>query len=1316
MAVQSDGKILVGGNFTTYKGVTANRIIRLMLDGTTDAGFNIGTGFNGAVITIALQSDGKILVGGNFTSFNDVTSNRIIRLNADGSQDTSFVVGTGFNNNVKTIALQPDGKVLVGGSFTSYNDVTDIRIIRLNADGSQDTSFVVGTGFNNNVKTSALQPDGKVLVGGSFTSYNDVTDIRIIRLNTDGTRDAGFTIGTGFNNNVKTIALQPDGKVLVGGSFTSYTDVSDIRIIRLNTDGPRDAGFTIGTGFNSDTIYIASQPDGKIIVGGTFSTYNGVSANNIIRLNADGTRDTSFNIGAGFNSTVYTIALQTDGKMLVGGSFASYNDVSSNKFIRLNTSGTRDTSFSSIGTLTTGFNNATRATQTQSDGKLIIGGDFFEFKGVASNRIVRLNADGTRDASFNIGTGFNNNVNTIALQPDGKVLVGGSFTSYKGVTANRIIRLNTDGTRDAGFTIGTGFFNGQIFYILLQTDGKIIVGGTFTAYNEVSANYIIRLNADGTRDTSFNIGTGFNGWVKTIALQPDGKVLVGGSFTSYNGLTANRIIRLNTNGTRDAGFTIGTGFNSDTIYIASQPDGKIIVGGTFSTYNGVSANNIIRLNADGTRDTSFNIGAGFNSTVYTIALQTDGKMLVGGSFASYNDVSSNKFIRLNTSGTRDTSFSSIGTLTTGFNNATRATQTQSDGKLIIGGDFFEFKGVASNRIVRLNADGTRDASFNIGTGFNNNVNTIALQPDGKVLVGGSFTSYKGVTANRIIRLNTDGTRDAGFTIGTGFFNGQIFYILLQTDGKIIVGGTFTAYNEVSANYIIRLNADGTRDTSFNIGTGFFNGQIFYILLQTDGKIIVGGTFTAYNEVSANFIIRLNADGTRDTSFNIGTGFNGWVKTIALQPDGKVLVGGSLTSYNGLTANRLIRLNTNGTRDAGFSIGTGFNSVTIDIASQPDGKVLVGGSFTSYNGLTANRIIRLNTNGTRDAGFTIGTGFNSVTIDIASQPDGKVLVGGSLTSYNGLTANRLIRLNTNGTRDAGFTIGTGFNSDTIDIASQPDGKIIVGGWFVSYNGVTANYIIRLNADGTRDTSFIDIGLNGQVAVVTLQPDGKVLVGGAISAIRLNTNGSNDASFVTGTGFNGIVYTIALQPDGTALVGGTFTTYKGIVDSAYLIRLHSTTNQSSVSGTFIYDADSNGCTVADGTLTGTVMVTNGSSTAVAPTNHLGGYFNYIYATGTYTLTPILANPAYFTIPAPGTATFASTTSGNQTVDFCFTANGTHNDLQVTVIAVTPARPGFDATYKVIYKNQGTHTQTTGTVSLAFIVMLFLIMFRQHPLILV
>ena len=201
----------------------------------------------------------------------------------------------------------------IGGAFTTYATNTNPYFRMLDSTGSISSSFNIGAGFSSTVNTAATQSDGKILVGGNFTTYSGSTKNYIARLNTDGTADTGssWNIGTGFNSIVYSIAVQADQKILAGGGFTTYSGSTKNRITRLNTNGTADTGssWNTGAGFNTTVYTTAIQADQKIVVGGGFTTYSGSTKNYIARLNTDGTADTgsSWNQGAGFNSFVFSI-------------------------------------------------------------------------------------------------------------------------------------------------------------------------------------------------------------------------------------------------------------------------------------------------------------------------------------------------------------------------------------------------------------------------------------------------------------------------------------------------------------------------------------------------------------------------------------------------------------------------------------------------------------------------------------------------------------------------------------------------------------------------------------------------------------------------------------------------------------------------------------------------------------------------------------------------------------------------------------------------------------------------------------------------
>jgi uncharacterized delta-60 repeat protein len=335
--VQPDGKIIIAGQYTNFNGVTISNIVRLNANGTKDTAFNPGTSTNAGIFDCALQSDGKIIIVGGFTSYNGTPKNRVARLNADGTLDTTFTTGTGPDDWIEETAIQADGKILIAGSFNNYNGTARSRVARINADGTLDTSFTVGTGADARVRTVAIQGDGKIVIGGDFNNFNGTASKRLARLNADGTLDTGFNIGTGALNNVRTIKIQADQQILIGGEFQAYNGVQRNRIARLNTDGTLDTGFTVGTGASGSVNSIDIQGDGKILIGGFFQMYNSTTRTNFARLNSDGSLDEDFTTGSGFDNSVSGITIQPDGKILVAGTFESYNGIIMNRLSRLTT-------------------------------------------------------------------------------------------------------------------------------------------------------------------------------------------------------------------------------------------------------------------------------------------------------------------------------------------------------------------------------------------------------------------------------------------------------------------------------------------------------------------------------------------------------------------------------------------------------------------------------------------------------------------------------------------------------------------------------------------------------------------------------------------------------------------------------------------------------------------------------------------------------------------------------------------------------------------------------------------------------------------
>jgi len=337
MIEQPDGKVLVAGYFTEYDGDTSiTRIQRFNTDLSVDTTFDAGTATNNDIYAMALQSDGKIVIGGAFTTYNGVARRRIARLNTDGSLDTSFVIGTGFSASVWAVAVQEDGKILCGGDFISYSGTERNRMARLNSNGSVDTTF--SPSFDGTVYQIKLQEDGKSVVGGLFTTEGIISLGGIARLNTDGSLDNTVFLGGGFNGDVYSIDIDSDGKIIVGGSFTQYSGQSRNRIVRL-TDGDKlDNTFNIGSGFTSGYVFDINSKNGKYVVSGDLNTYDGVAIGGFLRINNDGSFDTTFNTGTGFDIdfgstfSVPILAL-SNGNTLITSVFTEYNGTPTPNFV-----------------------------------------------------------------------------------------------------------------------------------------------------------------------------------------------------------------------------------------------------------------------------------------------------------------------------------------------------------------------------------------------------------------------------------------------------------------------------------------------------------------------------------------------------------------------------------------------------------------------------------------------------------------------------------------------------------------------------------------------------------------------------------------------------------------------------------------------------------------------------------------------------------------------------------------------------------------------------------------------------------------------
>ncbi|HLM62489.1 MAG TPA: hypothetical protein VK308_16935, partial [Pyrinomonadaceae bacterium] len=515
-----------------------------------------------------------------------------------------------------------------------------------------------------------------------------------------------------------------------------------------------------------------------------------------------------------------------------------------------------------------------------------------------------------------------------------------------------------------------------------------------------------------------------------------------------------------------------------------QPDGKIIVFGNFQVVNGVLNNQIARLNPDGSLDNTFNCTA-CNFGIGSAILQPDGKIIVAGG-TSDNSSTSAVVYRLTSDGSRDFSFTSA-FAPVGFPNSQWASvrTVQPDGKILVVLSS-SASGFTSDSLYRLNPDGTFDVSFTpaaVGGGrlVRQILGKILVLPDGKILVAAN-TFSAGNSSAALLRFNADGTRDMTFEAPnfspSGSLPGSFVSDMeLLADGSILIVGRFTGINAVSRQNVAKLLPAGNVDLSFNNSN---IGEATGIEVLPNGKFLIS---------TASRFYRLNPDGSLDLTFNSPsslTQINSW----AVDASGNIVVNGAF--FNNASVNTFARLNADGSIANSFTVGFGVSASITTLAAQADGKVIFAGDFTRVGGVRRVSIARVNADGSLDTTFNANNGFDNVVEKIVVQPDGKILVGGQFNSFNNVsTEPGLVRLNADGSADVNFNFHSILPPSTVvyAIAVQPDGKIIIGGVFGIVNGLTRTGIARLNADGTIDASFNPVFGNAAIRSIVVEANGK-----------------------------------------------------------------------------------------------------------------------------------------------------------------------------------------------------------------------------------
>ena len=1097
LKVAPGGKPLVAGMQKHLAGFGQRRIARFESDGCIDLSFDVGRGPNSTINSMAVGADDRILIGGTFAAFDGAASTAIARLLPDGSRDETYP-SPFESGSVSTLYGLPDGSALVVASGT-IGGTYQSGLLHLTSTGAQDPAFAMQSG----VRAAFLGlPNGRGLSASSFSDSQGRQHLMSL-INSDGTRDESFDIfdvDSSYPGTVK--AVDDTGRILLLDARATRSGITRAGMVMLKPDVSPAAAITAqpvaqaATAGQNVTFSVTATgddltyqwfKDGVAIVGATgpsllVSSVGPADLGNytVTVTNSLGSV-TSTAVALSGTGTAPTITQQPGEIVATSGTSATFS-------VAATGSGPITYQWRRLGCPIVG---ATGSSYTIPSVEMADAGfyDVVVYSGLVatSSAAGRLLVKPAVVANtYRLDTSFTplferegGCVNAVAEASNGAIYAGGEFTMIAGLPQRYLARFDSTLAVDATFR---PVLDGQVFAILPQADGRVVIGGSFSTINGVSRRLIARLNPDGSLDESFD--PVFEGSeVRAIAVQSDGKIIVAGSFWRVDGVARAYIARLNANGALDATFVTDQ-FNSSVYALALQPDGKVLVGGWFSSPT--LGNYLTRLNGDGSVDSSFVIGTGASGGVNAIVCQPDGKIVVGGSFTTFAGTAVGRIVRLESSGAIDSAF----TPGTGFDSYVYGLANLPDGRIGVGGNFSAINGITQNRFAVLTTTGVLDATFAVGADLWSPVNSLALVSGGRLLVGGQFSYERGVATSGLAAYSSSTGTIAARTVAGFRSFGNVSTTIPVRENKWMVGGYFAYVNGVARSCLVRLNADGTVDPSFNAGTLLYN-TVCSLVEQGDGKLLVASWQNTYGH-----LVRLNPDGSRDDSFSVGTGFDRPPGRLALLPDGRIAVAGDFTTLAGLSCGRIVLLGRDGSSDPSFAVGSGFDNIVTLLAVQMDGRLVVGGYFTQYSGSPAERLARLNPDGSLQAGFGAGAGPGSTVSDVCLQAEGNMVVGGYFSSFAAAPRYYRAQLDSNFTLAPGYAAGTTnqLSSNIQAVTDLGDGRVYAGAMYFVPEHSPAHYLARLAADGRVDYGFTAYDLNGTPSEIALAGDGRILVHG------------------------------------------------------------------------------------------------------------------------------------------------------------------------------------------------------------------------------
>lgn len=653
LALRADGRIYAGGTFIKVGSATRNCIVRLLSNGGVDPAFvpreNLFLLSSGpAILALVTEDDGGVVAGGAFSSGSsgaDPQFTNLMRFKADGSVDGGFPLTGGLTAaaSLSSMVRQSDGSVLISGNFSYGADRPGV--VRFDKNWARDTSFnprfgKTGQSYPADTYALAVEPGGGILVGGEFDTVNGVARARIARLRPDGTLDPRFmpTVPV-TGGDVAVVALDAQQRILVGGDFTAIAGTARVGLARLlNPPLPPlilsqslsaaasvgdnihvavtaelSSGLTYQWFNNGVPIAGADGPDLYLVNVQAAGSYTLTVTNRAgsvtsdpipvtVQLRTPGAEDVTFvpDMPPSTSiSTSYTIAIpRTDGRVYLGGVILGWTQI-----FLINRDGSRDPGFTFGQDRTYYLSGGV----TAADGRTYLYGSSLPLNG----SLVRLNADGSLDQGFSPATRWTN-ITSIRVAADGKLYV---------YADGALSRLRTDGSVDPDFTVPEPVRKTQVGRMETGPDGTLYLSGSFTI--DGASRSLIRLKPDGAVDPAFSVS---DLAVGNFAVAPDGSIYAA---TSNFGLR-----RLTAGGQMDPGFactlqnvvTNGGGsrefvFPSGPAEIRFSPAGKVVIVNWGTRINGENVAGPVQLNADGSRDTSFQTPA---DGKYILSMVDDG--------------------------------------------------------------------------------------------------------------------------------------------------------------------------------------------------------------------------------------------------------------------------------------------------------------------------------------------------------------------------------------------------------------------------------------------------------------------------------------------------------------------------------------------------------------------------------------------------------------------------------------------------------------------------------------------------------------------